>query len=192
MNKNRMEAFSDGVLAIIITIMILELKIPHGDNIQDIIPLFPKLLSYVVSFIYIGIYWNNHHYLIHTVQSLSAGILWANLNLLFWLSLLPFATAWAGENNFTLYPVALYGVVLLLCAIAYSLLTKTIIAHHGTHSVLAKAVGKDIKGKVSIIFYFAGIILAFLNPLISCFFYVLVAVIWLIPDMRIRNAYLKM
>lgn len=184
-----MEAFSDGVLAIIITIMVLELKIPHGDNIQDILSLFPKFLSYVVSFIYVGIYWNNHHYLIHTVQNLSAGILWANLNLLFWLSLLPFATAWAGENNFTLYPVVIYGIILLFSALAYTLLTKRIIIHHGSDSVLAKAVGRDFKGKFSLLLYFAGILLAFYNPIISCFLYVLVAMIWLIPDLRIKNVY---
>jgi len=191
MNKNRLEAFSDGVLAIIITIMILELKIPQGDELKDIYSLLPKFLSYVVSFVYVAIYWNNHHYLIHTVQKLSAGILWANLNLLFWLSLLPFATAWAGENNFTQYPVFLYGAILLLCAISYTILTRAIVSLHGPHSVLAKAIGKDIKGKLSILFYFIGMIVAFYQPLLSCLLYVLVAILWLIPDMRIKNAYEK-
>lgn len=189
MNKNRLEAFSDGVLAIIITIMVLELKIPHGDDFQALSTLIPKFISYLVSFVYVAIYWNNHHYLIHTVQKVSPSILWANLNLLFWLSLLPFATAWAGENDFSKYPVALYGVVLFLCALAYTILTKTIISYHGSDSVLAKAVGKDLKGNISNLLYLAGIFLAFYQPIISGLLYILVAIIWLIPDMRIKKAY---
>jgi len=188
MNKTRLEAFSDGVLAIIITIMVLELKVPHGKEWQDLYPLCSKMLSYILSFTYVGIYWNNHHHLFHTVKHVSAGILWANLHLLFWLSLLPFATAWAGENNFSQFPIILYGVLLFMCAIAYFILSKVIIAEHGEHSLLAKAVGKiDLKGILSPVIYAVGVALAFYLPLISFILYFVVAIMWIIPDRRIEK-----
>ncbi len=188
MNKTRLEAFSDGVLAIIITIMVLEIKVPHGFELQDLFPLCSKMISYILSFAYVGIYWNNHHHLFHTVKHVSAGILWANLHLLFWLSLLPFATAWAGENNFAPYPMILYGVLLFLCAIAYYILSRVIIAEHGENSLLAKAIGKkDIKGLVSPLIYALGVGVAFYNPIISLFLYFIVALIWIIPDRRIEK-----
>ena len=188
MTKNRLEAFSDGVLAIIITIMVLELKVPHGDDFAALKPLLPVFLSYVVSFLYVGIYWNNHHHLLHSTQQVSAGILWANLHLLFWLSLFPFATGWMGENHFTPMPTAAYGVVLLLAGVAYYLLQLAIIARHGPQSVLAKAVGRDWKGKLSLVVYLVAIPLAFASPWISNALYVLVALWWLIPDRRIERA----
>jgi uncharacterized membrane protein len=187
MNKTRLEAFSDGVLAIIITIMVLELKIPHGTDLAALKPLLPVFLSYVLSFIYIGIYWNNHHHLLHATKQINGKILWANLHLLFWLSLVPFATGWMGENHFAPLPTALYGVVLLGAAIAYELLQNLIIKYHGSGYVLAEAVGKDWKGKISLAFYIAGIPLAFVNQWIADVFYIAVAAIWLIPDRRIES-----
>ncbi len=186
MNSNRLEAFSDGVLAIIITIMVLEMKVPHGTNLDALVPLLPVFLSYILSFIYIGIYWNNHHHMLHTVQKVSGGILWANLHLLFWLSLIPFATGWMGENNFTELPMALYGLVLLMAAIAYFILQNRILAEQGKDSVLSKAVGKDYKGKASPILYVLGIVFAFYLPWVSLGLYIVVALMWLIPDKRIE------
>jgi len=189
MKKERLLAFSDGVLAIIITIMVLELKVPHGAEWDDLAKLLPVFLSYVLSFIYIAIYWNNHHHLMHTVSHVNGVILWANAHLLFWLSLIPFATGWMGENHFAPLPVAVYGVALLMPAIAYVLLQNAIIRTHGAaRSELARALGSDIKGKISPVFYIAGIGLAFVNPWISCALYVAVALIWLVPDRRISKA----
>nr|WP_294898296.1 TMEM175 family protein [uncultured Pedobacter sp.] len=186
MNKTRMEAFSDGVLAIIITIMVLEIKVPHGAEFADLKPLIPVALSYVLSFIYIGIYWNNHHHMMHTVKNVSGGILWANLHLLFWLSLIPFATGWLGENHLTALPLALYGFVLLMAAIAYWILQSIIIKQHGNHSILGKAVGKDLKGKASPMIYTLGILASFWVSWLAITLYVVVALMWLIPDKRIE------
>ncbi|WP_347373684.1 TMEM175 family protein [Aequorivita sp. Q41] len=186
MNSSRLEAFSDGVLAIIITIMVLEMKVPHGTDMEALMPLVPVFLSYILSFIYIGIYWNNHHHMMHTVQKVNGGILWANLHLLFWLSMIPFATGWMGENNFAELPMALYGGVLLMAAIAYFILQNRILAEQGKDSLLSKAVGKDYKGKASPILYILGIILAFFIPWVAAVLYVLVAFMWLIPDKRIE------
>lgn len=187
MGKARLEAFSDGVLAIIITIMVLELKLPHDSALSALNPLLPVFLSYVLSFVYIGIYWNNHHHMLHTAGKVSGSILWANLHLLFWLSLFPFATGWMGENHFAAYPTALYGGVLLMAAIAYWILQRAIIASQGERSLLARAVGKDLKGKSSPLIYALAIPMAFLNPWISQFLYVFVALMWLIPDRRIEK-----
>ena len=191
MGKNRLEAFSDGVLAIIITIMVLELKVPHGDSLQALKPLLPVFLGYVLSFIYIAIYWNNHHHLMHTVEHISASILWANMHLLFWLSLIPFATAWMGENHFASLPTALYGFILLMAGFAYWLLQKAIIRSHGNESILAKAIGGDIKGYGSIVLYAIAIPLAFYIALLAGAIYVLVAMWWLIPDRRIERTFSK-
>ena len=188
MGKNRLEAFSDGVLAIIITIMVLELKVPHGDSLHDLLPLLPAFISYVLSFIYVGIYWNNHHHMIHTVNRVTGPILWANLHLLFWLSLIPVTTAWMGENHFANVPVALYGGVLIMAAIAYFILQGLIIASHGEHSVLREAVGKDLKGKLSLLSYGAAVIGAYWLPWLSLGLYGLVALVWLVPDKRIERA----
>ncbi len=188
MGKARLEAFSDGVLAIIITIMVLELKVPHGDSVTALVPLVPVFLSYVLSFVYIGIYWNNHHHMLHAIRHVTGGILWANLHLLFWLSLVPFVTGWMGENHFAALPTALYGVVLLLAAIAFWILQGRIVASQGTESIVAKAVGRDFKGKLSQAAYIIGIGCAFLAPWISWALYVLVAMIWLVPDPRIERA----
>ena len=187
MGKERLAAFSDGVIAIIITIMVLELKVPHGSTWSVLMTVAPSFLSYILSFIYLAIYWNNHHHLLHTVARVDGLILWANSHLLFWLSLIPAATAWMGENFLASTPTAVYGIILLMPAIAYYLLQKAIIRKHGTHSVLANALGKDIKGKISPIFYIAGIALAFVNPWLAIAIYVLVAVIWLVPDRRIEK-----
>ena len=187
MNKTRLEAFSDGVLAIIITIMVLELKIPHGANLAALKPLLPVFLNYVLSFVYLGIYWNNHHHLLQATRRINGRILWANLHLLFWLSLVPFATGWMGENHFAPLPTALYGVVLLSAAIAYTLLQHMIIKHHGSDYVLASAVGKDRKGKISLALYISAIPLAFVNQWIADAFYIIVAATWLIPDRRIES-----
>jgi uncharacterized membrane protein len=187
MQKNRLEAFSDGVMAIVITILVLELKAPHGYHFSDLMPLLPKFIGYVLSFIYIAIYWNNHHHMLHTVKQVSGNMLWANMHLLFWLSLVPFVTAWMGENHFESLPVALYGVVLLMAAVAYTILQMQILASHGNDSVLAKAVGKDFKGKLSIVSYVLAIIAAFWIPIVSGILFVLVAFIWLIPDKRIEK-----
>jgi uncharacterized membrane protein len=187
MGKNRLEAFSDGVLAIIITIMVLELKVPHGAALDALLPLLPVFLSYVLSFIYIGIYWNNHHHLLHTLHRVSGAILWANLHLLFWLSLLPFATGWMGENHFAALPTAVYGLVLLMAALAYLLLQRLIIAAEGEDSVLAQAVGRDWKGKASWLLYVVAVGTASRWTWLSQSLYVLVALLWLIPDRRIER-----
>ena len=191
MGKNRLEAFSDGVLAIIITIMVLELTAPHGVTLEALRPLLPAFSSYVLSFIYLAIYWNNHHHLLHTVKEVSAGILWANMHLLFWLSLFPFATAWIGENHVAPIPTACYGVVLLLAALAYYILQRAIIARQGRGSLLAAALGRDWKGKVSPALYLVGILLSFVHPWIGNAVYFLVALIWLVPDRRIERALQK-
>jgi len=187
MGKGRLEAFSDGVIAIIITIMVLEMKVPHGADLSALRPLIPVFLSYVLSFIYVGIYWNNHHHLLQAVRKVNGSTLWANLHLLFWLSLFPFATAWVGENHFAALPVALYGGVLLLAAIAYFILTRTLISHHGKDSALATALGRDFKGKISPMIYIIAILVSFTNPWVSFALYTLVAVMWLIPDRRIER-----
>jgi uncharacterized membrane protein len=186
MNRTRLEAFSDGVLAIIITIMVLEIKVPHGNDFAALQPLIPVVISYILSFIYIGIYWNNHHHMMHTVKHVSGSILWANLHLLFWLSLVPFTTGWIGENHFAPIPMAVYGIVLLMAAIAYFVLQNQIIRAQGERSLLARAIGSDIKGKMSPILYLLGIGSSFISEWISASFYVLVALIWLIPDKRIE------
>jgi len=188
MNKTRLEAFSDGVLAIIITIMVLEMKAPHGENLAALQPLLPVFLSYVMSFIYIAIYWNNHHHMLHTTHRVSASVMWANFHLLFWLSLFPFITGWMGENHFAPTPTALYGVVLLMASFAYWILARVIIANEGEGSVLAKAIGKDIKGNVSVLIYVIAIPLAFVNQWISQGLYVAIALMWLVPDRRIERA----
>jgi len=187
MEKNRLEAFSDGVIAIIITIMVLEIKVPHGSDFTALKPLLPVFLSYVLSFIYVGIYWNNHHHMLQTIQHVKGSILWANLHLLFWLSLFPFVTGWMGENHFATMPSVLYGLVLLMAAIAYSILQRTIIASQGKNSLLAKVIGRDIKGKLSALLYIVGIIAAFSSPLISGLIYAAVACIWFTPDKRIER-----
>ena len=188
MGKSRLEAFSDGVLAIIITIMVLELHVPHGAGLDVLAGLWPKFLNYVLSFVYLGIYWNNHHHMLSTVHRVSGGILWANLHLLFWLSLFPFVTGWMGANHMAALPVALYGAVLFLAAVAYFLLQGVIIAHEGKGSLLARAVGRDIKGKLSPVLYAAGIALAFYWTWAAQALYVAVALMWLIPDRRIEQA----
>lgn len=188
MTKGRLEAFTDGVLAIIITIMVLELKVPHGGNFEDLTSLFPIFISYILSFVYLAIYWNNHHHMMQTVKHVTGKILWANMHLLFWLSLIPFVTGWMGENHFTSASVFLYGIILLCAAIAYFILQSLIIKDHGKDSILAKALGKDLKGKSSPVFYMLGIIASFFNVWISGALFVLVAVIWLIPDSRIEKA----
>lgn len=188
MGKVRLEAFSDGVLAIIITIMVLEMKVPHGTGLVALQPLIPVFLSYVLSFVYIGIYWNNHHHLMHAARHVNGPILWANLHLLFWLSLIPFATGWMGENHFAPWPVALYGVVLLFAGTAYFILTKTLIARHGNDSTLATSIGGDMKGKMSLAAYAAAIPLSLAQPWVACALYVLVAIMWLVPDRRIEQA----
>ncbi len=187
MPTTRLEAFSDGVLAIIITIMVLELKVPHGETLSALLPLLPALFSYILSFIYIGIYWNNHHHMMHTCSRVTGGVLWANLHLLFWLSLVPFVTGWMGENHFAALPTAFYGGVLLMAGVAYWILSATIIREQGNDSLLAKAIGKDIKGKLSVVFYVVAIPLAFVDERIAQGIYVLVALIWLVPDRRIER-----
>ena len=186
--KNRLEAFSDGVIAIIITIMVLELKVPHdAEHFADIKQLLPVFLSYVLSFVYVGIYWNNHHHMLHATRAVTGGVLWANLHLLFWLSLIPFVTGWMGENHFAAAPTALYGVVLLMSAIAYFVLQQVIVRVHGNESLLARAIGSDFKGKVSLVLYALAIGLAFVRPWIAGALYAAVAMIWLIPDRRIER-----
>jgi uncharacterized membrane protein len=185
--KNRLEAFSDGVIAIIITIMVLEMKVPHGDSLATLAPLIPVFLSYILSFVYIVIYWNNHHHMLHACTRVSGGVLWANLHLLFWLSLFPFATGWMGENHFAATPSALYGVVLLAAAIAYWILQQTIIAAEGAESPLKAAVGTDWKGKLSPLIYLAGIASTFWWPWVAQALYVAVAAVWLVPDRRIEK-----
>jgi uncharacterized membrane protein len=187
MGKNRLEAFSDGVIAILITIMVLELKVPHGAELAALLPLWPVFMSYVLSFIYIGIYWNNHHHMLHVVHQVGGGVLWANLHLLFWLSLIPFVTAWMGENHFETVPVAAYGTVLLMCAIAYTILARSLTAHHRENAELAEAIGKDRKGWISIALYVTGIALSFVQPWLGFATYIVVAIMWLIPDRRIEK-----
>ena len=187
MGKGRLEAFSDGVLAIIITIMVLELRVPHGADLAALRPLVPVLLSYVLSFVYIGIYWNNHHHMLTATHKVNGRILWANLHLLFWLSLIPFVTGWMGENHFATVPVAIYGVALLMAALAYTFLARSLVAYNGQDSALARALGKDYKGNVSLILYAAAIPLAFVDARIAMTDYVLVAVIWFVPDRRIEK-----
>ena len=187
MGKGRLEAFSDGVIAIIITIMVLEMKVPHGDGLNELSPLLPVFLSYILSFVYVGIYWNNHHHMLQTCSRVTGAILWANLHLLFWLSLFPFATGWMGENYFTAVPTALYGVVLLMAAIAYYVLEQAIIRGQGGDSVLRKAVGRDWKGKLSPVLYLVAIVATLASPWISEALYVAAALIWLIPDRRIER-----
>jgi uncharacterized membrane protein len=187
-HKTRLEAFSDGVLAIIITIMVLEMKVPHGEGLEALRPLVPVFTSYVVSFVYVGIYWNNHHHMLHAAKRVNGRVLWANLHLLFWLSLLPFVTGWLGENHFAQLPTILYGVVLLMAALAYWILARSIVAAEGPDSLLAKAVGSDRKGTLSMLLYVVAIPLAFASHWISLAIYVAVALVWLIPDSRIERA----
>jgi len=191
MNKNRLEAFSDGVIAILITIMVLEFKVPDGNNFETIQPLLPKLLAYVLSFIYLGIYWNNHHHLFHAVKRINGKIMWANLHVLFWLSLIPFVTAWAGENNFASFPMIMYGLILFCNAIAYYTLQTIIIKHLGKKSDLALALGNDIKGKGSLVLYALGIGFANYYPIVSGGIYILVTLIWLAPDKRIERIFME-
>ena len=187
MGKTRLEAFSDGVLAIIITIMVLEMKVPQGAGFAALKPLLPVFLSYVLSFVYLAIYWNNHHHMLHTVQRVTGTVLWANMHLLFWLSLFPFVTGWMGENQFASAPMALYGFVMLMAAIAYFVLQSTIIASQGADSLLARAVGRDLKGKLSPVLYGTAILTAFFEPLVAGGIYVFVALMWLVPDRRIER-----
>ncbi|WP_445717416.1 TMEM175 family protein [Flavobacterium sp.] len=189
MNKNRLEAFSDGVLAIIITIMVMEFKVPNDTTFEAVIKLSHKFLSYILSFIYVGIYWNNHHHLIHSLKKVNGKILWANLHLLFWLSLIPFATAWIGEHHFASFPMMLYGIVLLMNALAYFILQKLILIDHGKDSALAIAIGKDYKGKASVILYIIAVLTTKYYVVISGVIYILVALIWLIPDKRIEKIF---
>jgi uncharacterized membrane protein len=191
MSKGRLEAFSDGVIAILITIMVLELGTPEGASLAALLPIIPTLLSYVLSFVLLGIYWNNHHHLFQAVETIDGRVLWANLLLLFWLSLVPFVTAWAGENQSSPWPVALYGMVLLLAAVSYYVLTRLLITLHGTESNLAVAIGGDLKGRLSLALYIAAIPLAFLSPWLAWGLYVLVEVIWLVPDRRIEKVLAK-
>lgn len=187
MHKGRLEAFSDGVMAIIITIMVLELEIPDESDLAALIPLLPKFLSYVLSFIYVGIYWNNHHHLLQASKQVNGSVLWANLHLLFWLSMIPFVTGWMGENNFATMPLVLYGTVLWLSGLAYYILVRALIAHHGKDSLIAKSIGKDEKGIRSLYIYTAAITLAFVASWIAAALYVIVAIMWLVPDKRIEN-----
>ena len=187
MSKGRMEAFSDGVIAIIITIMVLELKVPHGADPKQLVGMAPVLISYLLSFVFIGIYWSNHHHLLQAVRYVNGRTLWANLHLLFWLSLTPFVTGWMGENNFASLPVALYGIVLLCAAIAYYILTLTLISQHGKNSTIASALGKDFKGKISIVIYAVAILISFETSFVAGILYVMVAIMWLIPDKRIEK-----
>jgi uncharacterized membrane protein len=187
MTKNRLEAFSDGVFAIIITILVLELKVPHGSDFAALRPLLPVFLTYILSFVYLGIYWSNHHHMLHTVHKVNGRILWANLHLLFWLSLIPFTTGWMGENHFASEPTALYGFDLLMAAVAYTNLQREIVLHHGKESLLATAIGSDLKAKLSMLSYMAAIPLAFVEQWISDALYILVALVWLVPDKRIES-----
>ena len=187
MKKSRLEAFSDGVIAIIITIMVLELKVPQGATLAALQPLWPVLASYVVSFVYVGIYWNNHHHLWQVVERVNGAVLWANLHLLFWLSLFPFVTSWVGGSNFAPVPLAIYGVVLLCAGTAYSILTRALLATHARDSLLARALGADFKGNISLVIYVAAIACACWRPWLACALYVAVAIIWLVPDRRIER-----
>ncbi len=187
MGKTRLEAFSDGVIAIIITIMVLEMKVPHGDQLNNLTPLLPVFISYILSFVNVAIYWNNHHHMLHAASKVNGKVMWANMHLLFWLSLFPFVTGWMGENHFTTYPIALYGVVLCMAGIAYYILSRALIQLHGRSSTLATAVGKDKKGIISVVIYALAIPLSFINGYIGLALYALVAAIWLIPDQRIEK-----
>jgi uncharacterized membrane protein len=187
MTKGRLEAFSDAVIAIVLTIMVLEMKVPHGVALADLLPLAPVFLSYVLSFVYLGIYWNNHHHLLHACQRVDGRVLWANMLLLFWLSLVPFVTGWMGENHFAPAPVAVYGLVLLMAALSYTVLVRTLLARHGSDSVLARAIGSDFKGNVSLAAYVLAIAVAFPARWLACALYVAVAVLWLVPDRRIER-----
>jgi uncharacterized membrane protein len=187
MKKGRLEAFSDGVIAIIITIMVLELHVPHGDSIKELLPMLPVIISYVLSFVNVGIYWNNHHHMLYAAEKINGATLWGNLHLLFWLSLLPFATAWMGENHFAQWPVILYGFVLIMNGLSYTILCRMLIKEAGVNSHLAIALGKDWKGKSSVIIYSIAIFVAFFNPLLAVGLYVVVAVMWFIPDRRIEK-----
>ena len=186
MGKGRLEAFSDGVIAVIITIMVLELKAPHGSEPAELLSLVPTFLTYVLSFVFVGIYWVNHHHFFHIIHKVSGGLLWANMHLLFWLSLIPFTTAWMGENHFTTWPVAIYGINLLACAVAYTLMTIAAVNVHGPDSEIARAVGRDRKGKLSMLIYLVSLPVAFISPIASCVLFVIVAMIWLVPDTRIE------
>ena len=187
MNKGRLEAFSDGVIAVIITIMVLELKAPHGTELSDLLPLWPTFLSYVLSFVYIAIYWVNHHHFFQIIKHVTGGMLWANNLLLFCLSLIPFTTAWMGENHFATVPVALYGVNLLACAVSYTIGTAVALRAHGPDSDIAKAIGSDRKGKISLVAYIISVPLAFVSPIVSCTLFAVVALIWFVPDQRIER-----
>jgi TMEM175 potassium channel family protein len=187
MHKGRLEAFTDGVLAIIITIMVLEMKVPHGVELESLRPLIPVFGSYLLSFVYLGIYWNNHHHLMQVVHNVTGATLWANLNLLFWLSLIPFVTGWMGENHFARIPVVVYGVALIMPAVAYYILVRALLRGHAKDSALAKAVGSDFKGTISIVIYGAGIALAFLQPWLGALMYIVVAIMWLVPDRRMEK-----
>jgi len=187
MGKGRLEAFSDGVIAIIITIMVLEMKVPHGDMLASLKPLIPVFISYVLSFIFVAIYWNNHHHLMHAAQHVNGRVMWANVHLLFWLSIIPFVTGWMGENHFSTWPVALYGFVLIMCGVAYTILTFELAKLHGPNSTIAKAIGRDKKGKLSILLYVIGIGVCFLHSWAGFACYVIVATMWFIPDKRIEN-----
>lgn len=187
MGKGRLEAFSDGVIAVIITIMVLEMKAPHGAELSELLPLLPVFLTYVLSFIFVGIYWVNHHHFFHIVKKVSGGLLWANNHLLFWLSLIPFTTAWMGENHFSTIPVAVYGANLLGCAIAYTIMSLVALRIHGPESDIAKAMGSDRKGKISVILYIISVPMAFASPIISCALFAIVSLIWLVPDRRIER-----
>ncbi|RWY53675.1 TMEM175 family protein [Mucilaginibacter gilvus] len=187
MGKGRLEAFSDGVIAIIITIMVLELKVPHHADIEGLTPLIPVFVSYALSFIYVGIYWNNHHHMLHATKSINGAIMWANLHLLFWLSLIPFVTGWMGENHFAKWPVICYGIVLIMNSIAYTILVKLLIRHHGEHSLLGTAFGSDTKGKISMAIYAVAIVVSFIQSWLGFALYIVVACIWFIPDRRIEN-----
>ena len=187
MGTTRLEAFSDGMIAIFITIMVLEMKVPHGEDLAALKAVWPVFLSYVLSFVYVGIYWNNHHHMLHALKHVTGGILWANLHLMFWLSLVPFATAWMGENHFAAVPTALYGAALLMCAVSYYILQEVIIASQGPSSLLRRAVGRDWKGKLSPVFYVAAIAIAFWSTTISMALLAMVALVWLVPDKRIER-----
>jgi uncharacterized membrane protein len=187
MGKGRLEAFSDGVIAIIITIMVLELKVPHHADIEGLKPLIPVFVSYALSFIYVGIYWNNHHHMLHATKSINGAIMWANLFFLFWLSLIPFVTGWMGENHFAKWPVICYGIVLIMNSIAYTILVKLLIRHHGEHSMLGSAFGNDTKGKISMAIYAVAIAVSFIQSWLGFALYIVVACIWFIPDRRIEN-----
>jgi uncharacterized membrane protein len=187
MGKGRLEAFSDGVIAIIITIMVLEMKVPHGDSLSSLKPVLPVFISYILSFINIGIYWNNHHHMMHAVKHIKGTVLWTNIHLLFWLSLIPFVTGWMGENNFTTWPVVMYGIVLFMAGVAYYFLAHCLAGLHGKDSTLAAALGRDWKGKLSVVIYAVGIGLTFINPWLGLAMYALVAAMWFIPDKRIEK-----